>query len=135
MRLRKNAKIDLIKRVPLFAHCSRRDLDQIASIADEIDLPGGKELTREGAPGREFFILVEGDADVRKNRRRIDRLGPGDFFGEIALLEQDRRTASVVARTPMRVVVMHRRDFQHMEREMPRVAEQVREAMRDRAAR
>jgi CRP/FNR family transcriptional regulator, cyclic AMP receptor protein len=121
MELRKNAKIDLIKRVPLFDHLSRRDLDRIASIADEIDLPEGKELTREGKPGREFFVLVEGEADVRKRNRRINQLGPGDFFGEIALVTNRPRTATVVAKTPVRALVVTARDFKRVLDQQPEI--------------
>src|SRR6266568_485136 len=84
--LRKNAKIELLKRVPLFAACSKRELAEIASLADELDLPSARELTREGASGREFVILVEGDADVIRKGRAVNELGPGDFVGEIALV-------------------------------------------------
>lgn len=119
--LRKNAKIELLKRVPLFAECSRRDLDQIASIADEIDLPEGKELTREGAPGREFFVLIEGDASVRKGNRRINRLGAGDFFGEIALVNDRPRTATVTADTPVRAMVITARNFKSLLQRSPEI--------------
>jgi CRP-like cAMP-binding protein len=119
MRLRKNAKVELIRSVPLFEHCSQRDLDQIASIADEIDLPEGKELTREGKPGREFFVLIEGDADVRKGNRRINRLGPGDFFGEIALVTNRPRTATVLAKSPVRALVVTARDFKQLLERQP----------------
>ena len=125
MRLRKNAKVELIRGVPLFEHLSRRDLDRVASIADEIDLPEGKELTREGGPGREFFVLIEGDADVRKNNRRINRLGPGDFFGEIALVTDRPRTATVVAETPVRALVVTARNFKRLLEQQPEIQGKV----------
>jgi CRP/FNR family transcriptional regulator, cyclic AMP receptor protein len=111
MRLRKNAKVELIKGVPLFSQLGRGELDELASIADEIDLAEGKELTVEGQPGREFFVIIEGDAAVRKGDREVNRLGPGDFFGEIALVEDRPRTATVVAETPIRALVITDRSF------------------------
>ena len=79
--LHRNAKVDLIKRAPLFARCTRKELDQVAHVADEIDLREGKELTVEGQPGREFFVLIEGTADVRRKGRKINEMKGGDFFG------------------------------------------------------
>ena len=79
--LRRNEKVELIKRVPLFADCSRGELEQIAQLADEVDLDEGKALTRMGDPGREFFVLLEGEADVTKDGRSINTLQAGDFFG------------------------------------------------------
>ena len=76
MRLHKDAKLELLKGVPLFARCSKKELSDIARIADEIDLAEGKQLTKEGGRGREFFVLVEGNADVRRKRRKIGTLGP-----------------------------------------------------------
>jgi len=108
--LRKDAKTELIKRVPLFAHCSNRELAAVAGIADEIDLREGKELTQEGNPGREFFVLVEGEADVLKNGRKINTLKAGDFFGEIALVHRSPRTATVKATTPVRTLVVTERN-------------------------
>ena len=84
-------KLDLIKHVPLFSHCSKQELKQIASVADEIDLPAGKVLTREGDRGREFFVLIEGTAEVQKDGEQIRTLGPGDFLGEIALVSRTAR--------------------------------------------
>ena len=95
--LRRNEKVDLIKRVPLFADCSRGELEQIAQLADEVDLKEGKELTHLGGPGREFFVLLEGEADVTQDGRSINTLHAGDFFGEIAALTGSPRTANVVS--------------------------------------
>src|SRR5213075_334369 len=77
-------------------------------LADEIDLRDGKEMTRQGHPGREFFVLLEGTADVRKNGRKINSLGPGDFFGEIALVSREPRTATVTATSPLRRTASNR---------------------------
>ena len=90
MILRRDAKVKLISRVPLFEGCSGRELAQVASIAEQVELPQGAVLIREGEPGRDFFAVVEGSVDVRQNGRRIATLGPGDFVGEIALLHEAR---------------------------------------------
>lgn len=132
--LRKNAKTELISRVPLFAHCSKRELAEVAGIADEIDLREGKELTREGAPGREFFVLVEGTADVVKNGRKINSLGAGDFFGEIALVHQSPRTATVKATAPVRALVITERSFRRLLEEMPEIQRKVLAALAERVA-
>jgi CRP-like cAMP-binding protein len=127
--LRKNAKVELIKGVPLFAECSRKDLSEIAGIADEIDLREGKELTKEGRPGREFFVLIEGEADVKKGTRRINTLGPGDFFGEIALVTQRPRTATVVTTAPVRALVITDRSFRSLLEHQPAIQGKVMSAL------
>jgi CRP-like cAMP-binding protein len=132
--LRKDAKTKLIERVPLFAHCSKRELARVAAIADEIDLREGKELTKEGAPGREFFVLVEGEADVLKNGRRVNKLGAGDFFGEIALVHQAPRTATVKATAPVRALVVTERNFRRLLEESPEIQRKVLAALAERVA-
>jgi CRP/FNR family transcriptional regulator, cyclic AMP receptor protein len=132
MALRKNAKVELIKGVPLFSELGKRELNEVASIADEIDLREGKELTVEGQPGREFFVIIEGDAVVRRGDREINRLGAGDFFGEIALVDDRPRTATVVAETPLRALVVTDRAFRTLLDRSPEIESKV---MSARAAR
>ncbi len=132
MALRKNAKVELIKGVPLFSQLGKRELNEVASIADEIDLREGKELTVEGQPGREFFVIIEGDAVVRRGDREINRLGAGDFFGEIALIDDRPRTATVVAETPIRTLVITDRSFRTLLDRSPEIESKV---MSARAAR
>jgi CRP-like cAMP-binding protein len=134
VRLRHNQKLDLIRKVPLFSRCSRAETQEIAKLADEIDLREGKELTREGAAGREFFILLEGTADVRKSGRKINTLGPGDFFGEIALVSREPRTATVTATSPVRALVVTDRSFRRLLDETPQIKDKVMEAMAERLA-
>ena len=88
--------------IPLFAELSKKDREQIARWADEIDEPVGFTLVDQGRFAHEFFVLLEGTVDVRKDDQHLTDLGPGDFFGEIALVEDERRTASVIATTPSR---------------------------------
>src|SRR4051812_47143755 len=109
--LRKNAKLDLIKRVPLFAGCSKRELEDVAAIADELSLPEGRTLTKEGAAGREFVVLIDGAAEVRRKGRKVNTLGAGDFLGEIALVTGTPRTATVKTTEPSRMLVITARDF------------------------
>jgi CRP-like cAMP-binding protein len=111
MALGKNAKLDLIKGVPLFAHCSRKDLHHIAQIADEIDFRAGKVLIEEGERGREFFVIVSGEVEVRRKGRKIGTLGAGSFVGEMALLSKAPRSATIAAVTPLDALVITDRAF------------------------
>jgi len=123
--LRKNAKIELLKRVPLFERCSKRELAEIAALADELDLPDARDLTREGTRGREFLILVEGEADVVKDGRAVNRLGNGDFIGEIALVTGRPRTATVRTRGPARVLVLTAASFRRLMQDVPSIQGKV----------
>jgi len=123
-----------LKAFPLFQGLSKHQRQQVSTWADEVDLEPGRHLVEQGEFAHEFFVIEEGAADVIVDGDRVDGLGPGDFFGEIALLETERRTASVVATAPLRCIVMHARDFSSMEKTMPEVAEQIREEMRRRLA-
>jgi CRP/FNR family transcriptional regulator, cyclic AMP receptor protein len=134
VRLGHNQKVDLIRKVPLFSRLSKTELKDLAMLADEIDLRDGKEMTRQGHPGREFFVLLEGTADVRKNGRKINTLGPGDFFGEIALVSREPRTATVTATSPVRTLVITDRSFRRLLDESPQVKNKVMEAMAKRLA-
>jgi len=125
VRLGKNAKIDLLKQVPLFAGCSKAELREVALSTDEIDLRDGHVLTREGRSGREFFILVEGTASVTQEGKEIAELKQGDWFGEIALLTHRPRTATVTATSPVRVLVLTDRAFRRVVETMPRIALKV----------
>jgi CRP-like cAMP-binding protein len=130
--LRKNAKIELLKRVPLFAGCSKRELAEIASLADEVDLPAARDLTREGASGREFLVLVQGEADVLRKGRLVASLGPGDFVGEIALVTDVPRTATVKTTQPTHALVLTRRDFRGLMKRVPSIQLKVLEALASR---
>ena len=133
--LRRNQKIELLKKVPLFSRCSNRELAEIATLADEVDLREGKELIREGARGREFFVLLEGRADVSKNGKRINEMGPGEFFGEIALVAPSAvRTATVKATTPVRVLVVTAQNFRRLLAGSPDIKLKVLEALAERVS-
>ena len=123
--LRKNAKIELLKRVPLFSGCSQRELGAIASLADELHLPDARNLTREGAGGFEFMVLIEGEADVVSKGRIVNELGPGDFVGEIALVSGKPRTATVRTRGPSRILVLTASGFRALMHDVPSIQEKV----------
>lgn len=125
MALGRNAKTDLLKRVPLFAGCSKTELRELALVADELDLKDGRTLVREGHPGREFFVLIEGSVRVSRGGRKLSELGPGDWFGEIALLTNTPRTATVTATSPIRVLVVTDRSFRRVVETMPTIALKV----------
>jgi CRP/FNR family transcriptional regulator, cyclic AMP receptor protein len=133
--LGRNAKIDLLKRVPLFAGCSKAELRELALVADELDLREGRTLVREGQPGREFFVLVEGSVRVSRKGRKLSDLGPGDWFGEIALLTNTPRTATVTATSPVRVLVVTDRSFRRVVESMPTIALKVLATLGQRLAR
>ena len=135
MALGRNAKIELLKRVPLFAGCSKSELKELALIADEIDLRDGHVLTREGRPGREFFVMVEGTAQVTRKDKKIADLGSGDWFGEIALLTDAPRTATVTATSPVDVLVITDRSFHRVVETMPSIALKVLAVVGERLAR
>ncbi len=130
--LRKNAKIELIRSVPMFSHCSKKELAALASAADEIDLPAGKALVREGDQGREFCVIVEGAADVRKGGRKLRTLGDGDFFGEIALVSGGPRTATVTTTAPTRLLVLTARAFTSLLESVPSMQASVLKALGER---
>ena len=134
MHLGGNQKIDLIRKVPLFERCSRAELKEIAMLADEVDLREGQVMTRQGTPGREFFVLLSGTADVKKGNRKVNTLGAGDFFGEIALVSREPRTATVIATSPVRALVISDRSFRRLLEDAPRVQTKVMEAMASRLA-
>jgi CRP/FNR family cyclic AMP-dependent transcriptional regulator len=134
VRLRKDAKIELLKGVPLFARCSKKELAEIAKIADEIDIAEGKQLTKEGGRGREFFVLIEGGADVKRKRRKIGTLGAGDFLGEIALVTKVPRTATVTTTSPVRALVVSEQNFRRLLEGSPDVQIKVLEALAERVA-
>lgn len=106
-----DAKTRALARVPLFAHCTSRDLEFIASRADEVDVPAGRQLVRQGERGHTFYVLLEGEADVEVGSSPRPALGPGDFFGEISMLDGGPATATVVTKTAARLMVMSHSQF------------------------
>jgi CRP-like cAMP-binding protein len=118
---RGDSKLAALKTVPLFEGLKKRELAAVSRIADELDLPAGKELIREGGPGSQFFVLLAGEADVRRHARKVNTLGPGDFFGEIAILANREATATVTTTTEARVLVITRASFSKLLRDAPKI--------------
>jgi CRP/FNR family cyclic AMP-dependent transcriptional regulator len=121
-----------LKAIPLFRNLSRRDLERLARWADDVDVKAGRHLVDQGAFAHEFMVIESGSAEVTVDGKHIADLGPGDFFGEMALLAEHRRTATVTATSDLRVIVMHEREFRAMEDRMPEVARRIRAVMDDR---
>lgn len=108
---RHDAFIEHLQQVRLFSACSRKDLQLVARRADDVQVPAGRSLISEGEDGHEFFVILDGTARVTRNGRKIATLGPGDAFGELALLERAPRNSTVVAETDMELVVLGQREF------------------------
>jgi CRP/FNR family transcriptional regulator, cyclic AMP receptor protein len=125
-------KTEILKAVPLFGGLSKKSLTEVAKIADEIDLAEGKVLIKEGDPGRQFFVLLDGEADVRRNGRKVNTMKAGDFFGEISLVTERPTTATVTLTEPSTALVISRPAFRRMLLSQPAVQIQVLEALADR---
>jgi CRP-like cAMP-binding protein len=134
VRLRKDAKVEMIRRVPLFGGCGKRDLGAIAGIADEFHWPEGRVIARQGEKGREFFVIIEGSADVTVDGTKVASLGAGDFFGEMALVTEERRTATVTAVSPTRGLIIVDRAFARLLRDDPGIQAKILSAVAARAA-
>jgi CRP/FNR family transcriptional regulator, cyclic AMP receptor protein len=122
---RRDAFIDHLQQVPLFAACSRKDLQLVARRAEDVRVPAGKALVSEGETGHEFFVILDGTARVTRQARKIATLGPGDSFGELALLEKAPRNATVVADSDMELVVLGQREFAGLIDEVPGFARKL----------
>lgn len=128
MRAR-NGYLDHLGNVPLFSACSKRDLQQIAKASDEVKVPADKLLVEEGKPGHEFFLILDGYATVVRNGRKAATLGPGEYFGELALLDRGLRSATVKAASDMNVLVLGQREFAGVLEEVPALARKLLSAM------
>jgi CRP-like cAMP-binding protein len=120
--------------VPLFSSASKSELEEIASIADEIDLPEGRQIIKEGDSGREFIVLVEGTADVERGGRKVASIGPGDFVGEIALISKTPRNATITTTSPVRALIITDRAFRQLLEHSPQIQIGVLQALAERLA-
>jgi CRP/FNR family cyclic AMP-dependent transcriptional regulator len=127
-----DTKADALAACPFFEGLSRNELLEIAKVTEDLEVEAGKALTREGQSGSEFFVIVDGDVSVTKEGQEIRTLGPGDFFGEIALLEDTPRTATVTTKTPLRFFVLTRQAFRSMLAHQPELEEKVVAALEER---
>ena len=121
-----------LESIPLFAGLSRKERRSVAQRADEVDLEAGREIVRKGEYAYEFFAIEEGTAEVKRGDQHLAELGPGDFFGEMGLIENAPRNASVVTRSALTAVVMTGSAFRQIDRELPEVSKKIRKAIDER---
>jgi CRP/FNR family transcriptional regulator, cyclic AMP receptor protein len=121
----RQSHLDHLASVPMFAACSKKELQAVARASDEISLPAGRHLCEQGSIGREAFFIVGGAAEVRRNGRKVATLGPGDCVGELALLDHGPRTATVTAATDVDVLVLGAREFSGILDEVPPIAHKL----------
>ena len=117
--MKDDKKLQLLATVPIFARLSRRDLERVGQLVEEIDVPAGKVLMRQGATGDEFFLIVEGSVRVERDGRILKKRGQGEFVGEIALIDEGPRTATVTCETDCRMLVLAHREFHTLLSEHP----------------
>ena len=120
-----DVKAERLRRSPLFSELSKKELIQLARMSDDLEVDAGQVLCREGAFGAEFFVIVDGDVEVTRKGKPVKRAGGDEFFGEIALLENIARTATVTAKTPLRLFVLTSRDFRSLVEQSPSVERKV----------
>jgi len=129
---RRDIKLDHLANTWLFSACTKRDLATIGRASEEVTVPRGKVLTEEGKPGHEFFLILEGEASVRRGGRKIAKLGPGRYFGELSLLDRLPRSATVVAETDMTLLVIGQREFSGVIDDVPGLGHRLLSAMASR---
>jgi CRP/FNR family transcriptional regulator, cyclic AMP receptor protein len=130
-----DAKLELLAKVPLFQGLDRTSLGHVSRLADEIDLPADKLLLLEGELPYEFFVVVDGQVRIERDGQQVNVLGPGDFLGEIALLDGGRRTATAVTETPVRLLVLGSREFHSLLAEYPEIRASVLNQLAERVRR
>jgi CRP-like cAMP-binding protein len=124
-----DTKVDALKQAPLFAELSKKELTELASHAEDLEVPEGQAIVREGETGHEFFVILDGEIDVTAGGKHVATRGGGDFVGEIALLEETKRTATVTAKTPLHVMVLTRQDFRRLVDDNPSVERKIMQAL------
>src|SRR4051794_15217571 len=122
-------KLELLRRAPLLAGLGRKEIEEVGRLAEEIDVPAGKVLMREGETGREFYVVVDGTVSIDRGATTIRTMEPGDFFGEIALLAEGPRTATAVTNTPAKLLVLGHREFHSLMDQFPAIRTCVLEAL------
>jgi CRP/FNR family transcriptional regulator, cyclic AMP receptor protein len=129
LRRDRDDKVDVLRNVPLFSACSKKELRRIAALADELEFREGKILTRQGGPGREMFILLDGTVKVERNGVQVNELGPGDFLGEGALVLGKPRNATITATSPLRALVISDDNFKQLLTEDLSISTKVHETL------
>jgi CRP-like cAMP-binding protein len=120
-----DVKIEALRKAPLFDGLSKKELEQLATLADDLEVPAGKVLTRQGDTGREFFVLMDGEVNIERDGESLGTRGAGDFIGEISILEDMPRTATVTATTPVRLFVLTAQNFRSVVEQQPEVENKV----------
>jgi CRP/FNR family cyclic AMP-dependent transcriptional regulator len=124
-----NSKLEMLRRVPLFAGCKTNALEEIGKLADEVDVPDGYPLIREGTFGEQFFLILEGRVRIERGGRTVKTLGPGEFLGEIALIDKGRTTATATAEGPAKLFVLGHREFNSLLDQSPAIRLEVMTAL------
>jgi CRP/FNR family transcriptional regulator, cyclic AMP receptor protein len=125
----RNSYLDHLAAVPLFSACSKKELQAVAKASDEVNLPAGRVLCEQGTIGREAFVIVDGEAEVRRNNRKVATLGPGSYVGELALLDHGPRTATVTTTSDVTVLVLGAREFSGLLDEVPSISHKLMKAL------
>ena len=118
-------KLELLKATPLLAELNRHELEEVGRLADEVDVPAGRVLMREGDSGQEFFVIIDGQVRIERGGKVLRTLGPGDFFGEVALLSEGPRTATATVETPAQLLVLAHREFHSLMSQFPSIQTSV----------
>ena len=121
-----------LKAIDLFSDFSDEELSQISVFAEETSVSAGKELVREGDYSYQFIAIEEGEAEVTRGGEHLADVKAGDFFGEMGVLERERRSATVTAKTPMRLITLSTWDMKRMERDLPEAVARLREVVAER---
>jgi CRP-like cAMP-binding protein len=129
MTVHTDEKIEFLSQVPMFSACNQKELRKLASAVDRVEVPKGEVLMSEGTPGHDFFVIVDGKAKITLRDKTLATLGPGEFVGEMALLDQGPRSATAVAQTPMTLLVLTSRDFSRILEEVPVVTKKIMRGM------
>ncbi|HEX7949702.1 MAG TPA: cyclic nucleotide-binding domain-containing protein [Candidatus Limnocylindrales bacterium] len=124
-----NAKLELLRQVPLFAGCKNKALEQIEQLADEVDVPDGSTLIREGTFGEQFFLIVQGRVRIERGGQTIRILGPGEYLGEISLVDKGRTTATATTEGPARLFVLSHREFNSLLDQSPAIRAEIMNAL------
>ena len=124
-----NAKIELLRRVPLFAGCKSSALEEIQQLADEVDVPDGYTLIREGTFGEQFFLIVQGRVRIERGGKTIRTMGPGEYLGEISLIDKGRTTATATSEGPARLFVLGHREFNSLLDRSPAIRLEITSAL------
>jgi len=121
----RDQKLDLLRRIPLFSALNRRGVERLSMLAEEVDAAPGKVLMRQGEDGGDLMVIVRGRVAIDRDGSRLNTMGPGDFFGEIALVVGGPRTATATTEEPTTLLVVNHRDFHSMVEEFPDIAVQL----------